>query len=77
MFREFGDVEIEKQEFHSFKNAILIHNVTIDNISEEISFTKKGSKYFNSYQNNVKVTPLCVFLPKISRYLKMIHAFFS
>ena len=61
----FGDIEIEKQKFHSRKSSLSINNVDIKKIlvSSEASFVKKGFKYFIRYKNNEKVVSLCVMPP--------------
>ena len=41
-------------------------------IFDDFPCTKMSSKYFVGYNNNEKVTPLCIWLPKMSGYLKNI-----
>ena len=50
---KFGDIEIEKQKFHQHKRPISIKNIDINKIvvSNEVSFGKKGFKYFVSYKD--------------------------
>ena len=52
----FGDSETEKCKFHYSKNPINISNVDIDEtISDQVSFGKKGFKYFICYNDDEKV----------------------
>ena len=39
-------------------------------MSNKVSFSKKGFKYFTDYKDNEKVKPSCIMLPKMSRYTK-------
>ena len=72
---KFGDIEIQKQRFHLYKEAILMENIHINKIvvSNKVSFRKKGFKYFIGYKDAKKIRPLCIFLPKISAYRKVFH----
>ena len=44
----FGNFEIDKYKFHSYKSPISFEDVIIYNIliSNKVSFNKKGFKYF-------------------------------
>ena len=68
---KFGDIEIEKRKFHQHKRPISIINIDINKIivsnKEIFTFGKKGFKYFIGYKD-VKIRPLCIFLPKMSAY---------
>ena len=63
---KFGNVEIEKQKFHQHKGPIWINNIGTNKIvvSKEVSFCKKGFKYFIGYKDAKNVRHLCIFLPK-------------
>ena len=39
-------------------------------MSNKVSFSKKGFKYFIGYKDAKKIKPLCIFLPKMSPYRK-------
>ena len=58
--------------FQKCSPNILTDDANINKIitSEKFPWTKKISKYFVTYQNNEIFTPLCVFSPKMSWYLK-------
>ena len=45
-------------------------NIDINKIavSNKVSFGKKGFKHFIGYKDAKKITPLCIFLPKMSPY---------
>ena len=68
----FGDKEIDKKEFYSSKEAILLNSVDLSKIvvpsKWKISDTKH--KYFCGYLNNDVIQPLCVILPQTSGYIK-------
>ena len=69
---KFGDKEIDKKEFYSSKQAILLDSVDLSKIVVlsrwKISDTKY--RYFCGYLNNDVMQPLCVILPQISGYIK-------
>ena len=69
---KFGDKEIDKKEFYSSKEAILLDSVDLSKIVVlrrwKISETKY--KYFCRYLNNDVIQPLCVILPQMSGYIK-------
>ena len=56
----FGDTETEKH-----KNLILVYDVGINKIivSNKVSFSKNIG-----YQDNKKVRPFCIMLPKMGAY---------
>ena len=63
----FGEIKIEKCKFHYHKN--LIDDVDKILISNKVCFGKMGYKYFTCYKDdNCEAIPLCMILPKISRY---------
>ena len=66
---KFGDIEIEKQNFHRHKRPISIKNVDINKmvVSTKVFFGKKGFKYFTDCKD-AKIKPLCIFLPKMIAY---------
>ena len=53
----FGDIEIQKQKFHELKRPISIKNIDINKIvvSNKVSFSKKGFKYFIGYKDAKKL----------------------
>ena len=50
---KFGNAEMEKQNLHKHKSLISINNVHINKlvVSSEVSFGKKGFKYFIGYKD--------------------------
>ena len=68
--RPLGDIEIKKWKLLYHKISISIYDVDINKIivSNKIFLGKKGFKYFIGYEDNDKVTPLCIMLPKMSGY---------
>ena len=67
---KFGDTEIEKHNFHQHKNPIPISNIDINKmvVSNKVSLSKMGFKYFISDKDGKKVKPLCILLPKMIAY---------
>ena len=69
---KFGYKEVDKKEFYSSKEAILLDSVDLSKIvvlsTWKISDTKY--KYFSGYLNNDVIRPLCVILPQMSGYIK-------
>ena len=67
---KFGNIKIEKQNFHQHKRPISIKSTDINKlvVPNKTSFGKKGSKYFNGYKNAKKNRPLYIFFPKMSAY---------
>ena len=66
---KFGDTEIEKHKFHQHKSPISINNIDINKtvVSNKVSFSKKGFKYFIGYKYGKK-RPLRILLLKMSAY---------
>ena len=52
--RKFGDIAIQKQNFHLHKVPISIKNVNINKkvVTNKVSFGKKGFKYFTCYKDS-------------------------
>ena len=59
IYTKLGDTEIQNQRFHQPKGPISI-----------LSFGKKVFKYLISYKDPKIISPLCIFLPKMSAYRK-------
>ena len=62
---KIGDIEMKKKN-HQHKEPISIKNIGINIIvvSDKISVSKIGFKYFICYKDAEKNRPLCVFFPK-------------
>ena len=55
-----------------------MNNVDINKLtSNRVSVGEKIYKYFNGYQYDDKVIPLCIRLPKLSGYTKLITCLFN
>ena len=63
---------LKKSPLYNSKCSNDVNEVDIKKIltSDRISFGKKGFKYFIGYQDNDKIKPLCIMLPKITGYVK-------
>ena len=69
---KFRDIEIKKQKFYQHKEPVSIKDIDINKItvSNKVSFSKKGFKYFISYIDAKIIRPLYIFLPKMTAYRK-------
>ena len=69
---KFGDKEIDKKEFYSSKQAILLDSVDLSKIvvSNRCKIDDTIYKYFCGYLNNDVIQPLCVILLQMSRCIK-------
>ena len=67
-----GDKEVDKKEFYSSKEAILLDSVDLGNIivSSRWKLNDTTYKYFCGYLNNDVIHPLCVILPQMNGYIK-------
>ena len=69
---KFGKKEINKKEFYSSKEAILLDSIDLNKIlvSKKWNIDDKTYKYFCGYLNNDVIKPLCVILPQMNGYIK-------
>ena len=69
---KFGDKEVDKIEFYSSKEAILLDSVDLSKIvvSSRSKLNDTTYKYFCGYSNNDVIKPLCVILPQMKGYIK-------
>ena len=69
---KFGDKEVNKKEFYSSKQAILLDSVDLSKIvvSNKYKINDTTYKYFCGYLNNNVIQPLYVILPQMSGYIK-------
>ena len=69
---KFGDKEVDKKEFYSSKEAILLDSVDLSKsvVSNKWKINDTTFKYFCGYLNNDVIQPLCVILPQMSGYIK-------
>ena len=70
---KFGDKEVDKKTFYSFKEAILLDSVDLSKIvvSSRWKLNDTTYKYFCGYLNNDGIIkPLCVILPQMNGYIK-------
>ena len=68
----FGDKEVDKKEFYSSIQAILLDSVDLSKIVvlNKWKINDTTYKYFCGYLNNDVIQPLCVILPQMSGYIK-------
>ena len=73
---KFGDKEVDKKEFYSSKEAIMLDSVDLSKIvvSNKWKINDTTYKYFCGYLNNDVIQPLCVILPQMSGYIKYFDA---
>ena len=69
---KFGYKEIDKKEFYSSKQAILLDSVDLNKIvvSSKCKINDTTYKYLCWYLNNDVIQPLCVILPQMNGYIK-------
>ena len=69
---KFGNKEVNKKEFYSSKEAILLDSVDLSKIvvSKKWKIDDKTYKYFCGYLKNDVIKPLCVILPQMNGYIK-------
>ena len=69
---KFGDVEVNKKEFHASKQPIALNLVDINQlvISDKFKHSDKGSKYFIGYKDNDIIRPIYIVLSQMSGYIK-------
>ena len=69
---KFGDKEVDKKEFYSSKEAILLDSVDLSKIvvSSRWKLNDTTYKYFCVYLNNDVIKPLCVILSQMDGYIK-------
>ena len=69
---KFRDKEIDKKEFYSYKEAILLDSVDLSEIVvlNKWKINDTTYKYFCGYLNNDVIQPLCIILPQMSGHIK-------
>ena len=69
---KFANKEINKKEFYSSKEAILLDSVDLNKIvvSKKWKIDDKTYKYFCGYFNNDVIKPFCFILPQMNGYIK-------
>ena len=69
---KFGDKEVDKKEFYSYKQAISLDSVDLDEIvvSNKWKISDTRYKYLCEYLNNDVIQPLCVIFPQMNEYIK-------
>ena len=70
---KFGNVVVNKKEFHASKQAIVLNLVDTIKIviSDKFKYSYDGSKYFIGYlRDDDIIRPLCIILPQVSGYIK-------
>ena len=68
---KLDNIDANKKEFHTFKQAVDSNLVDINKIviSEKFKLSNKGFEYFIGYQDDNIVRPLCIILPQKSGYI--------
>ena len=69
---KFGNKEVNKKEFYSSKQPILLDFVDLNKIvvSKKWKINNTTYKHICGYLNNDTIQPLCVILPQIDGYIK-------
>ena len=68
---KFGEIKLNKKEFHRSKQPIYLNQVEISKvvISDEFKLDD-GVKNLIVHKNGETVKPLCIILPQMSRFIK-------
>ena len=69
---KFGNKEVNKKEFYSSKQAILLDSVDLNKIvvSKKCKINDTTYKHICGYLNNDTIQLLCVILPQMDGYIK-------
>ena len=72
---KFGNVIVNKIQFHASKKPIALNFVDVDKmvISDKFKHNDQGFRYFISYKDDNIIRPLCVVLPQMSGFMKCFH----
>ena len=71
---QFNDILLNKKEFHKSKESIDLFSVNIDQIvvSNKFKRNNESFKHFIGYQKGEILKPLCIILPQMCGYIKLI-----
>ena len=60
---KFGNVEVNKKEFHTSKQSIALNLVNVNQIvvSDKVKHSDKSFKYFIGYKDDNIIRPLLLF----------------
>ena len=69
---KFGNKEVNKKEFYSSKEVILLDSVDLSKIvvSKKWKIDDKTYKCFCGYLNSDVIKPVCVILPQMNGYIQ-------
>ena len=73
---KYGDIVVNKREFHTSKQAIALNLVSTNKIvvSGKFEHSDDGFNYFIGYLHDDNIIrPFCVILPQMSGYIKYFH----
>ena len=72
---KFNNIKVNKKEFHRSKQAIGLDLVDTGKIvvSDRFKHSEEGFKYFIGYQEDEIVKPLCIILPQMNGYIKLVE----
>ena len=70
--RKFGNVRVNKKEFHKSKQPINLDLVNVDQtvVSDKFEHSDGGFEYFIGFKESEIVKPLCIILPQMAEYVK-------
>ena len=68
----FDNINVNKKEFHKFKQSVDLDLINVDQIvvSDKFKHSNDGFKYFIGYKEGEIVKPLCIILPQMTGYIK-------
>ena len=70
--QKFGNVVVNKKEFHAFKQPIALNLIDGNKIvvSNKFKRSENGFKCFIGFKEGDIIRPLCIVLPQMSVYIK-------
>ena len=63
----FDNINVNKKEFHKFKQSVDLDLINVDQIvvSDKFKHSDDGFKYFLGYKDGKIFKPLCIILPQM------------
>ena len=71
---KFNNIRLNKKEFYESKEPIDLLSLNVDQkvVSDKFKHNNEDFKYFIGYLEGGIVKPLCIILPQMSGYLKIL-----
>ena len=71
---KFNNIRLNKKEFYESKEPIDLLSLNVDQkvVSDKFKHNNEDFKYFIGYLEGGIVKPLCIILPQMSGYIKIL-----